>query len=391
MPQQTGAPAASGPDRAAGRAPTSEGDFAAPLRSLLQAVSALGGARAATVRLLHDEESCLHLVGAAGVPPGFDEQLAGVDASCGGCAQAVTENSARDWSGATCACARALSNGTGANDARVRVQAVPLRHHGEACGVLSLFLPPDAAAGQSDISALLPALADLLGLAVETTRRSHQSLHASLTQERHLLASEVHDSLAQNLTSVRMRSAVLRDAIAKNDSARAFGYLREIDQSISTMQSRVRELITHFRTQMDPGGLVPALRKTVDELRGVGPMQIDFRSPVRDLALSADDELQVFHIVREALINVIKHSQAAHARISIEPALGGWEIAVEDDGIGLDPSHESRHGHYGLNIMRERARYLGGEIDFDSPRGQGTRLRLRFPASAGCFRSEATL
>jgi two-component system nitrate/nitrite sensor histidine kinase NarX len=367
------APAAAEPSPTPAARSAAEGEFAAPLQQLLDTIVVLSGARAATVRLL-DDRRALQLVGAARVPAVFEQRLAGVDAGCGICAQVIERNAVGD-SALICPCVHSLAE-AGTPTRLVRV--LPLRHRGEPCGVLTLFVPANARP-RADVSALLPALGEVLGLALENARRSQSSLHASLMQERHFLASEVHDSLAQNLTSVRMRIALMRDAISKLDTVRAFSYLSEIDESMSTAQSRVRELITHFRTRMDPNGLVSALRKTVEELQGITGMEIEFDSAIAQLPMSADEELQVFHIVREALVNVIKHSQARHARVTIEPTDRGCRIEVEDDGVGLAADCDGAPGHFGLNIMRERARTIGGEIELDSRIGHGTRLRLHFP------------
>jgi two-component system nitrate/nitrite sensor histidine kinase NarX len=248
--------------------------------------------------------------------------------------------------------------------------------------VLDLFLP-QACATPPQLQALLPALAEVIGTTLEASRAAQENLRTSLIQERRLIAGEVHDSLAQNLTSARMRSSLLRDAIGSGDQPRAFEYLREIDDSLAHAHARVRELITHFRTQMDPSGLVPALRRTIEELNHVGSIHIDFGCRVGELALSAEQELQVYYIVREALANALKHSGGRNVRLLFERRRGGYEIVVEDDGLGLRATQDGSAGHFGLKIMRERAGRLGGALAVSSPAGGGTRVRLRFPAVGG--------
>ncbi|MEO8676581.1 MAG: ATP-binding protein [Casimicrobiaceae bacterium] len=92
----------------------------------------------------------------------------------------------------------------------------------------------------------------------------------------------------------------------------------------------------------------------------------------------------MFHIVQEALANVCKHANARRARLTLAPKDGGYEILVEDDGVGMaaDPAAGERGeaGHFGIAIMRERARRLSGELTLDSSLGAGTRVRLYFPA-----------
>ena len=102
--------------------------------------------------------------------------------------------------------------------------------------------------------------------------------------------------------------------------------------------------------------------------------------------MSAEQELQAFHITREALANVIKHSGAGHARVRLAREQDLVCISVEDDGVGLrEPGsggegHDApRRDHFGLDLMRERARLIGGRIELLSRSGRGTLLSLRFP------------
>ncbi|HEX6137957.1 MAG TPA: ATP-binding protein, partial [Casimicrobiaceae bacterium] len=102
------------------------------------------------------------------------------------------------------------------------------------------------------------------------------------------------------------------------------------------------------------------------------------------LRLPAGDEVQVFHIVQEALANVHRHANATRARVTIDQAGDRYEICVEDDGLGMatDTSGDdrTRSEHYGIAIMRERAQRLGGELTLRSVAGAGTAVRLNFPA-----------
>ena len=103
---------------------------------------------------------------------------------------------------------------------------------------------------------------------------------------------------------------------------------------------------------------------------------------IHDLNLTPDQEVQVFHIVQEALANIGKHSHAMHVKVGMELHLGNYRVTVEDNGIGLKASKDSGPGmHLGMNIMRERAQRLGGEISFENRVGVGMRVILQFPAT----------
>jgi len=347
----------------------------APLEGLLAAITTSGAAQAATLRVRDEQAGSLKLLGAAHVPREFSQRLTVMDESCGACGEATQTNRevCRDE---TCKCARAIGAADGASG---QVRVIPLRHGDRACGVLTLF-GGAGRDGHADVFAMLPALGELLGLALENGRASEEKLVASLAHERHLLANEIHDALAQNLTSVRIRTSLLQRAVADQDTIRAQDYLEEINASLSVAHARVRELITHFRTEMDPRGLLPALESTIDELRSTSGMKIEFANRVSALDITGEQELQVFYIAREALTNAAKHSRANTIRLSLARWADRYEIEVEDDGIGIEPADAEQHGHFGLNIMRERAHHIGGELAFETCAGHGTRVRLSFPA-----------
>lgn len=233
--------------------------------------------------------------------------------------------------------------------------------------------------------AVAPSSADdRLAEALEAARQAREQLASALVNERQMMANEVHDSLAQGLTYMRMRMSLLRDAIRQGDEPRAFKYWGDVDSALTDAHRRLRELITYFRTRMDPGGLVHALARTSESFLDRTGVALEFANRVPELQLPVGREVQVFHIVQEALANVCKHANARRARLVLDRRDDGYEIIVEDDGIGmaaeLAAGERSEAGHYGITIMRERARRLGGELTVISAPGAGTRVRLYFPA-----------
>jgi two-component system, NarL family, nitrate/nitrite sensor histidine kinase NarX len=355
----------------------------APIERMLQAVLQVSGARAATLRMLDPEDGSLQLVSAVGVPAGcqLSSQMWRGD-DCSVCDDVIHDDTARS-SVSSCACARQLS--AACSDRQERVFVLPLHQDNTPCGVLNLFLGSHGDLPEA-VSALLPALGDMLGLTLENARLSRQAVQASLMRERQRLAGEVHDSLAQSLTWLRMRSRLLRGAIARRDEAQIEQHVAEIDASLGEAHGRVRELITDFRISMDPRGLDAALHHVIDQFESLADLDIDYINRLTPLALDAEQELQVFHIVREALSNIVKHAQASHARIELSLEDGQCLVSIEDDGIGLHPGHENDDGvdlaaHHGLRIMQERAELVGGVLGVSSRRGLGTRLVLQVPVA----------
>ena len=355
-----------------------ETDLRSPIEQLLRALAHMSTARAATIRTVAQTGAPMDLVAACGLDAAVKSRIARVDPECGVCATAFHDGAMRTASN-SCECVREL---TGDAAGAHQVVAVALRHKEQPCGVLSLFLDGSDAAAQlpEGLLELLPALGDLVGTAMENTRQADADVLSSVMQERHLLANEVHDSLAQHLTSIRMRTSLLRNAVATRDENRAAQYLEEIDESLAVAQSRVRQIITDFRAQMDAARLLPALEYAIEELRSASGVPIELDCRVREPVLSAYEEVQVFYIAREALTNALKHSQANRVRVRLDERSGRYELLVEDNGVGLDGERAADQGHFGLNIMRERAKRIGAVIELHRREAGGTCVQLTLPA-----------
>ncbi len=371
--------AAGGADAADAPAPEIE----AAVGPMLEAVVRMAGAAAGAVRIVATDGIHLDPGVAVGLPANLARTGAGaIDYWCDRC-------TAPDRSDAACANARRYA-------ARVRlstelsgpvcrhVVAVPLRFEGEAIGTLDL-LYETAADLPARTMPLLDATGELIGVAIANARHTRENLRASLMRERQSMANEVHDSLAQGLTYMRMRMSLLRDAVLAGDGPAAVKYSGDVDEALTHSHRRLRELITYFRSRMDPRGLRWALAEAAESFPDRTGIALSFDSAVSDPQLPVEREIEIFHIVQEALANVSRHANAGHVRMTLDRIAGGYEITVEDDGIGI-PDGAVREdladtGHFGIAIMSERARRLGGELAIESAEGSGARVRLRFPAA----------
>ena len=226
---------------------------------------------------------------------------------------------------------------------------------------------------------LLETLGKHIGISVDVTHRVTQRRRLALLEERSVMARELHDSLAQSLTYLKIQVARL-SMLTRSGAQRGAvdGALGELKEGLDAAYRQLRELLTTFRLQMDGHGLGPALARTVEEFNARGEMDILLDNQLKISPFSVNEEIHVLQIVREALSNVIHHSKATRARVSL-----GFEddglilICVEDNGIGIPQKAERTH-HYGQAIMRERASSLQGDLRIE-PRDQGgTRVWLRF-------------
>jgi two-component system nitrate/nitrite sensor histidine kinase NarX len=155
-------------------------------------------------------------------------------------------------------------------------------------------------------------------------------------------------------------------------------YAHDIDDSLESSQKTVRELISDFRCSVDSSGLLHALQTIVDEFRHRNDIELQYINLVANLELPLEYEIQISHIVQEALVNIATHSGATHARLAVNLSDNYYVFTIDDNGSG-GCTFTPIEGHYGMRIMRERALRIGGEIEIKSNEGIGTRVRLFFP------------
>ena len=107
---------------------------------------------------------------------------------------------------------------------------------------------------------------------------------------------------------------------------------------------------------------------------------------------SEDIELNLLRIVQECLANIRKHSRAESVRVLLSHRDDRYVVLIEDDGIGFDEtaivSHRGRH--LGLNILRDRARQIGAQLEIESEPEDGTRVHLQFSLEAPALRDTAS-
>lgn len=353
-------------------------DVEALLERFLLPVLHLAGAAAGAVRALSEDGMHMRLVASVGLSPEVLAAERAVERHCGVCGQAARRDTLV-WAGDLQPCAQSNPGEFLAHPCK-RVLAVPLRHRDQVLGVYTLFFD-DAFQTGSEVTAVLRSVGELLGLALHNARLEREHLRAAVLHERQMLANEVHDAVAQTLYFMNMRLPLLHDALLQHDETRALRYHADLRQAVSDAHASLRQILTHYRTRLDPKGLLHALQVLQAGYRDRTGIELVLDNRAGDLCLSVDQELQVFHIVQEALANVLKHSRAHKAQVIIEPAQERLVIVIEDDGAGLLPTAAAGAGapHFGLEIMRERAQQLGGSLSISAREGGGTRVQLSIP------------
>ncbi|EML1936960.1 nitrate/nitrite two-component system sensor histidine kinase NarX [Providencia vermicola] len=203
-------------------------------------------------------------------------------------------------------------------------------------------------------------------LAMEHQIEQQQQL--LIMDERSAIARELHDSIAQSLSCLKMQISYLQmqpESLPEKHQQ----LLSEMRNEINTAYSQLRELLTTFRLKLTEPGLLPSLENTINEFsQKMGfPVLLNYHLPAK--SISPHQSIHIIQIIREALSNILKHAHANWAQVTLQQDSGIVTISIEDNGEGIGPTPDKQN-HYGLIIMRERALSLNGKCDI-IPRAQG--------------------
>jgi signal transduction histidine kinase len=265
--------------------------------------------------------------------------------------------------------------------------AVPLVVRGRAVGVLNAFYTMDQDPVPETLE-FLEAMADQAAMAVDSADLLSRSRQDAQLEERARLARELHDSVVQQVFSMRMQAKALRahvDSTGVTSSDRVRSVADELLNLAQNALADLRGLVLQLHPgALDGQGLVAAVRVHAQSLRANSGLWIEVRAhELPELPTELQEDL--YRIVQEALHNVVKHAHARRAtvRIGREGTPPADQILVEvcDDGTGLDgnPPHS---GALGLVSMKERARRWSGTAEIGTgPDRRGCLVRVRVPAA----------
>ena len=200
----------------------------------------------------------------------------------------------------------------------------------------------------------------------------------AVSEERNLLAQELHDSIAQSLAFLNIQVQLLHEDLQKNRTAEALQGLEQIREGVQESYDDVRELLVHFRTRIGSTDLETALRSALEKFEGQTGIHTAFTLNGKAPELLPEQVLQVMHIVQETLSNVRKHAHASRVNVGL-CGEGECNISISDNGAGFDAAHDVGETHVGLHIMRERAHRIGAKLTLESALGHGTHICLVLP------------
>ena len=188
-------------------------------------------------------------------------------------------------------------------------------------------------------------------------------LHARIEEERAALARELHDELGQSLTAIRSiaKSMMQHPDVAGGPLER---HVQMLFDTAGMTSDAMHRMIPRLRPiQLEGMGLVDAVRDLLTDTQSKHPA-IRFELSVADALPELDDalELTAYRIVQEAVTNVVRHSEASHAQVTIARQGDTLVITIADNGKGAPTL--VREGHYGVRGMQERAESHAGRVSF---------------------------
>ncbi|UTN99197.1 MULTISPECIES: nitrate/nitrite two-component system sensor histidine kinase NarX [Serratia] len=211
-------------------------------------------------------------------------------------------------------------------------------------------------------------------LAIERQVDHQQQL--MLMEERAAIARELHDSIAQSLSCLKMQTGCLQMQGAELSPAN-LALVQQMREELNIAYRQLRELLTTFRLRLTEPGLLAALQSTVQEFNQRLGVAIDLDYQLTPRTVPSYQAIHLLQIAREALSNINKHAQASRVSIQVVNRRGEVTLSVCDNGRGL-PEETFRPDHYGLIIMRDRAKSLHGHCEILPCSGGGTEVRVVF-------------
>ena len=209
---------------------------------------------------------------------------------------------------------------------------------------------------------------------------TQRMVNAAQEAERRRIARDIHDSVGQELTGLRLLLHNLPNKFGDEN-------IRRIEQQAARLDAELSMLVWQLRPKvLDTYGLAVTLDNFTRAWAISSGIEVQFRSSLTEDRLPSDVETNLYRIAQEALNNIQKHARAKEVYISLEKFDGQAILTIQDNGVGFregetdeDAIHSTESGGFGLIGMRERAAVVGGRCDVESRPGEGTCITVRVP------------
>lgn len=261
-------------------------------------------------------------------------------------------------------------------------QRINMIETGSATDSISPFSSAELDAQNNE---LIVALTNLISTALSLRKQRQQEHQLILFEERSTIARELHDSLAQSLSYLKIQVSVLerhlKNAASEPDETPIYQNIEQIKMGLGSAYQQLRDLLVTFRLTIDNNNFDEALHEAASEFALKGSFNVTVHNRIMTLNLSATEQIDLIQITREALSNIRRHAQAQNVEIQLGYEEGDKHIAMRiiDDGVGMSIlGSVDQTQHHGLMIMKERAHDIGGELIVTDNQPRGTIITVRF-------------
>ena len=258
---------------------------------------------------------------------------------------------------------------------------VPVRVGGRPIG--NFYLTEKQAAGEFSGAdqELVEMFAVHAGIAIQNARLHQQVQQLAVVDERLRISRDLHDGIIQGIYAVGLTLEDVPDLMTE-EPAEA---VARVDRAIDRLNTTIRDIRTFIVGLGADGGedtLATVLADAAAELRPDNGLEVGI--DVQDAAelagrMSMQASHELLQIAREALSNVVRHSGASHASMTVRREGDDAVLRIEDDGRGFDSKRRAGAGHFGLSNLHDRAASVGGSLAIDTEPGRGTRIIVRLP------------
>jgi signal transduction histidine kinase len=234
--------------------------------------------------------------------------------------------------------------------------------------------------------ALLVLAGAAVGLGLHRMRMGRLQLrHRAVNAERARLARDLHDGLAQKLRAIGLLSDRLR--LGRDEGEQAGGSERrltprllELRQIVGEAYSELNRALWDLRAPTGTQRLETLIERTLSDVGVPSEVSVTLQTAADSLPVSGLWAHEVPLVVKEALVNAVRHARARNIEVGVLSDEDGLQVWVRDDGQGMPAERQAKaEGGYGIVGMHERARRLGGTLTIASEPGAGTEVALVVP------------
>lgn len=251
-----------------------------------------------------------------------------------------------------------------------------LQENGEKYGILFALQPKNIILTNEQEN-LIVGVIEQMTTAMKLDRQIEQQKQYLLIKERSAMARELHDSIAQSLSCLKIHLSCLQ---MQSDltSQSSIDLLATMRKEVNITYSQLRELITSFRLRLNQTSFYANLMELIEEFNQKLQFNIQFEYLLPLNIINSKYAFHLLQIIREGLNNIYKHAKATQVIVSLK--IDDHQIisvCIEDNGIGLQ-NNIKQDNSYGLIIMRDRVEILNGNLTINSPPHKGTQIMIAF-------------